>query len=193
MLTDGARKIEVALYFCWKAWHYADQYNCENHVRGAMTKIFVGDMAMQCVYDCMRVVGVNSYDRRSHPFDKYMRDVICFPIYDAGNMGMQRRKIWGRLRIHNTIRAPSPRTRSSASPRKWKGSGRSRHRPRSRRSHPRLPEACVRSGRPDQDRPGRRKVLVGIRNHHRSEEHTSELQSLMRISYAVFCLKKKTT
>src|SRR3546814_1506591 len=27
----------------------------------------------------------------------------------------------------------------------------------------------------------------------RSEEHTSELQSLMRISYAVFCLKKKNT
>src|SRR3546814_2232795 len=32
----------------------------------------------------------------------------------------------------------------------------------------------------------RHKVHVG-----RSEEHTSELQSLMRISYAVFCLKKK--
>src|SRR3546814_9769795 len=33
-----------------------------------------------------------------------------------------------------------------------------------------------------------------IGNHvlNRSEEHTSELQSLMRISYAVFCLKKKT-
>src|SRR3546814_10203845 len=30
--------------------------------------------------------------------------------------------------------------------------------------------------------------LAGLR---RSEEHTSELQSLMRISYAVFCLKKK--
>src|SRR3546814_5976397 len=29
--------------------------------------------------------------------------------------------------------------------------------------------------------------------HGRSEEHTSELQSLMRTSYAVFCLKKKTT
>src|SRR3546814_1560107 len=29
-------------------------------------------------------------------------------------------------------------------------------------------------------------------NPSRSEEHTSELQSLMRISYAVFCLKKKT-
>src|SRR3546814_3482600 len=31
------------------------------------------------------------------------------------------------------------------------------------------------------------------RRSRRSEEHTSELQSLMRISYAVFCLKKKTT
>src|SRR3546814_3153037 len=30
-----------------------------------------------------------------------------------------------------------------------------------------------------------------IRREERSEEHTSELQSLMRISYAVFCLKKK--
>src|SRR3546814_4989510 len=34
-------------------------------------------------------------------------------------------------------------------------------------------------------------VLRFIENQHRSEEHTSELQSLMRISYAVFCLKKK--
>src|SRR3546814_10525210 len=33
-------------------------------------------------------------------------------------------------------------------------------------------------------------VLLG-QFHIRSEEHTSELQSLMRISYAVFCLKKK--
>src|SRR3546814_3087430 len=31
----------------------------------------------------------------------------------------------------------------------------------------------------------------GRRGEQRSEEHTSELQSLMRISYAVFCLKKK--
>src|SRR3546814_2911758 len=33
--------------------------------------------------------------------------------------------------------------------------------------------------------------LAVIDNGRRSEEHTSELQSLMRISYAVFCLKKK--
>src|SRR3546814_4228799 len=34
-------------------------------------------------------------------------------------------------------------------------------------------------------------LAQGNQVHQRSEEHTSELQSLMRISYAVFCLKKK--
>src|SRR3546814_9023306 len=41
---------------------------------------------------------------------------------------------------------------------------------------------------PDRRSPHSRKWRCG-----RSEEHTSELQSLMRISYAVFCLKKKKT
>src|SRR3546814_1313777 len=36
-------------------------------------------------------------------------------------------------------------------------------------------------------------VALGEHVEARSEEHTSELQSLMRISYAVFCLKKKNT
>src|SRR3546814_978144 len=36
------------------------------------------------------------------------------------------------------------------------------------------------------------KRSAAVRGPRRSEEHTSELQSLMRISYAVFCLKKKT-
>src|SRR3546814_9655568 len=34
-------------------------------------------------------------------------------------------------------------------------------------------------------------AVAGLGEFRRSEEHTSELQSLMRISYAVFCLKKK--
>src|SRR3546814_1473517 len=38
--------------------------------------------------------------------------------------------------------------------------------------------------------PGRTVTDIAVET--RSEEHTSELQSLMRISYAVFCLKKKT-
>src|SRR3546814_4448052 len=36
-------------------------------------------------------------------------------------------------------------------------------------------------------------ALRQVTHRQRSEEHTSELQSLMRISYAVFCLKKKNT
>src|SRR3546814_3478427 len=36
-------------------------------------------------------------------------------------------------------------------------------------------------------------AFIGRRLIVRSEEHTSEIQSLMRISYAVFCLKKKTS
>src|SRR3546814_3891811 len=38
-----------------------------------------------------------------------------------------------------------------------------------------------------------RSTLARTSRYARSEEHTSELQSLMRISYAVFCLKKKKT
>src|SRR3546814_3624403 len=40
---------------------------------------------------------------------------------------------------------------------------------------------------------GRKLGKVAPKYRNRSEEHTSELQSLMRISYAVFCLKKKNT
>src|SRR3546814_6514366 len=47
-----------------------------------------------------------------------------------------------------------------------------------------------RLGRHRQAREGDEARALGKR---RSEEHTSELQSLMRISYAVFCLKKKKT
>src|SRR3546814_2590946 len=38
---------------------------------------------------------------------------------------------------------------------------------------------------------GSRGIYLALQIDDRSEEHTSELQSLMRISYAVFCLKKK--
>src|SRR3546814_5452868 len=46
-------------------------------------------------------------------------------------------------------------------------------------------------GEPDLEAMTRFAIESLSRNPDRSEEHTSELQSLMRISYAVFCLKKK--
>lgn len=95
MLVDIATRIEACRYLCWRAAHYLDAWDSEGHAMGAMAKVYAGETCTQVVYDCMRLVGVNSYDRRTHPLDKMMRDVLCFPIYDAGNMGMQRRKVWG--------------------------------------------------------------------------------------------------
>src|SRR3546814_8210266 len=63
---------------------------------------------------------------------------------------------------------------------------------------PRLPglQVSLSRGPPDEhahaDRPDPWPGLCQGRDSSRSEEHTSELQSLMRISYAVFCLKKKS-
>src|SRR3546814_1120780 len=64
-----------------------------------------------------------------------------------------------------------------------------------------LDAAFIKRDRPVDDRVERQRAFAQARDHRvaarfdafgdRSEEHTSELQSLMRISYAVFCLKKK--
>src|SRR3546814_9573313 len=66
--------------------------------------------------------------------------------------------------------------------------------PRSTRTDTLFPYTTLfRSGRCASSRPPRRRrrLPAGATARSRSEEHTSELQSLMRISYAVFCLKKK--
>src|SRR3546814_10783693 len=55
----------------------------------------------------------------------------------------------------------------------------------------RLLIATAEAGRLRGSLPSERRYLEQVELGIRSEEHTSELQSLMRISYAVFCLKKK--
>src|SRR3546814_1876625 len=66
-------------------------------------------------------------------------------------------------------------------------SGPYRRRPRRCRHNAGSRSECARTA----DRGGRCGRCAARRALGRSEEHTSELQSLMRISYAVFCLKKK--
>src|SRR3546814_5629934 len=58
---------------------------------------------------------------------------------------------------------------------------------------PRLEPLCpgLRSGRHQRHRVAGRRIVARLALNSRSEEHKSELQSLMRISYAVFCLKTK--
>ena len=94
LLSNIKMKIEAARYLSWKAAHYLDCHDFEGQEGGALSKIFCGELAVSAVSDAMRVVGVNSY-LKDYPLDKLMRDVLCFPIYDAGNMGMQRRRLHG--------------------------------------------------------------------------------------------------
>src|SRR3546814_5912237 len=61
-----------------------------------------------------------------------------------------------------------------------------RYSPETHRARDVVPATGTRGSRP----PFVRIVALGTQPSQRSEEHTSELQSLMRISYAVFCLKK---
>ena len=61
---------------------------------GAMSKVLCGEIMMASVFKAMQVMGVNSLDKK-HPVERLMRESIVFPLYDAGNLGMQVRKIWG--------------------------------------------------------------------------------------------------
>ena len=94
MLADVAMKIEACRYLCWKAAHYLDMYDSEGQAIGAMSKVFCSETMFQAVFQCMQVMGVNALDRL-HPLEKHLREALVFPLYDAGNIGMQRRKIWG--------------------------------------------------------------------------------------------------
>src|SRR3546814_5382829 len=109
------------------------------------------------------------------------------------------------LRIRQALRPAQPAGPWRLNLEQWRQPGPGAR----RRSHPRFPAACLR--RPDDgqssqglgqtllpgcsltsDKPSR-KTVFAARHTARSEEHTSELQSLMRNSYAVFCLQKKKT
>lgn len=94
LLTDIAMRIEACRYFSWKAAHYLDLHDSEGHAIGAMSKVFCGELLFDTVFKCMQVMGVNAVDKK-HPLEKYLREAVIFPLYDAGNIGMQRRKIWG--------------------------------------------------------------------------------------------------
>jgi len=87
-------KIEACRAFSWKAAHYLDQHDSDGHAVGAMAKVFCGETLFTAVFRTMQAMGVNSLDK-AHPIEKFLREAAVFPLYDAGNIGMQMRKIWG--------------------------------------------------------------------------------------------------
>src|SRR3546814_2834507 len=89
--------------------------------------------------------------------------------FRAGNGGAMRNGGWGGIRTHGEL-APTPVFKTGALNRSA--------------THPLRASRSWRGVISYRRYPQRKRAK-------RSEEHTSELQSLMRISYAVFCLKKK--
>lgn len=94
LLADTAMKIEACRAFSWKAAHYLDKFDSEGHAVGAMSKVFCGELLFTAVFKTMQAMGVNALDKK-HPLERYLREAAVFPLYDAGNIGMQMRKIWG--------------------------------------------------------------------------------------------------
>jgi nitroalkane oxidase len=94
LLGDAASAIEAARYYCWKTAHYLDQHDYHGEALGAMNKIFCTELLFEHAYKCLQVVGVNSVDKK-RLFDRYLREAALLPLYDGGNIGMQRRRVHG--------------------------------------------------------------------------------------------------
>lgn len=92
MMVDIKTRIEAARYFTWKACDLYDKTDGNDEELGHMVKVYASELAVQVVYDTMRVVGVNSYGDQT-PIAGIMEDVLCFPVYDGGNMGVRRRQL----------------------------------------------------------------------------------------------------
>ena len=92
MLADIKMRIEAARYLSWKACHYLDVTDGVGDELAIMTKVYSSELAVQVVYDTMRLVGVDSYTEL-YPLAGLMQDALCFPLYDGGNMGVRRRQL----------------------------------------------------------------------------------------------------
>jgi alkylation response protein AidB-like acyl-CoA dehydrogenase len=92
MLADLKIRIEAARYLAWKAADHFDKTGGKDRELANITKIYNSELAVQAVYDAMRLVGVDAYTDMT-PIAGIMQDVLCFPVYDGGNMGVRRRQL----------------------------------------------------------------------------------------------------
>lgn len=91
-LVNMRMQIEAAKSLTWKACDTLDKTNWKNQEQAIMAKVYCGELAVQLVYEAMRVVGVESYFTLS-PLQRLMRDALVFPIYDGSNDGVRRRQL----------------------------------------------------------------------------------------------------
>jgi alkylation response protein AidB-like acyl-CoA dehydrogenase len=100
MLADIKMRIEACRYLTWKACHNFDRTGGRAQELAIMTKVYCSEAATTAVYDCMRLVGVNSYTKNLTPLERIMRDALVFPLYDGSNQGVRRRQ------LHDMFRQP---------------------------------------------------------------------------------------
>ena len=110
MLADVKMRIEAARYLTWKACHSLETTGDQE--LAIETKVYCSELAVQVVYDAMRIVGVESYTKRT-PLERLMRDALVFPLYDGGNTGIRRRQLHAMLREpgYDSMRAAENRGR----------------------------------------------------------------------------------
>jgi nitroalkane oxidase len=65
MLADIKMRIEAARYLTWKSCHYLEQTGGRGEELAIMTKVYCSELAVQVVYDAMRLVGVESYTKKT--------------------------------------------------------------------------------------------------------------------------------
>ncbi|MEU3472651.1 acyl-CoA dehydrogenase family protein [Rhodococcus sp. NPDC006774] len=100
MLADIKTRIEAVRYYSWKAADHFDRTGGKDREMANGVKIFASETAVQVVYDAMRLVGVDAYTNLT-PIAAIMEDVLCFPVYDGGNMGVRRRN------LHKLLKDPT--------------------------------------------------------------------------------------
>jgi alkylation response protein AidB-like acyl-CoA dehydrogenase len=92
MLADIKMRIEAARYLSWKAADHFDKTGGQDRELANITKVYASELSVQTVYDAMRLVGIDGYGDKT-PIAGIMQDVLCFPVYDGGNMGVRRRAL----------------------------------------------------------------------------------------------------
>lgn len=107
MLAELKMRIEASRYLSWKACQQFDLSNGQELELSVMAKVYCSELAVQVVYDAMRIVGIDSYTDM-HPLASLMQDALCFPLYDGGNMGVRRRQLHSiiKQKLYDPLAAP---------------------------------------------------------------------------------------
>jgi alkylation response protein AidB-like acyl-CoA dehydrogenase len=93
LLADIKMRIEACRYLSWKACQYFEDTGGLAEELAIMAKVYCSELAVQSVYDAMRVKGVNTYVKRFSSMERLMRNAMAMPLYDGGNMGVRRRQL----------------------------------------------------------------------------------------------------